>query len=95
MLFLHIAFRYYATFSPPRPLAVHPRPPSGHKLFHLRKGSRGSVPGSCHRQSTMGGPVVHTVLGRPPRQKTIDQAGGKGIAAAHPVEDLKVFPSGA
>ena len=71
-------------------LTVHAGGSAFHHFFHFRQRGRGGIPRSGHSQRAMGAAAVHGVLGSLAGQQTVNQAGGKGIPAAHAVQDFQV-----
>src|SRR5699024_7524865 len=74
--------------------AVHAGATAAGELDHLGLGDHRGVTRGGHRQRTVRGAVLHRGGQRLTGEQTEDQAGGEGVAAAHPVQDLQVLAVG-
>ena len=57
--------------------------------FYLFEGCHAGIPGGGHSQCTVNHAVVHRLLGVAKGHQTVDQAGGKAIAAANTIQNFQ------
>src|SRR5215467_10666927 len=84
----------HSSFVTPLPTALphDPCPCTLHHLSDFFEGNHTGIAGRGHCQCAMGGTTLDRPLRIPAAEKTVDQAGGKRIAAAHAIEDFQAFP---